>query len=136
MYGMWFQFTQETKSGRLKSLWIAYFKIADSTYFRLIVLWAFESVSFFNRQFDHRPIKSLLCWIALTLLSFVKFFFTDVDRNFTIEINNSRNVSWRFKFYALCHLIVKLLFNVIETNLYDWKVPNAIQQCFDAIVFR
>ena len=97
---------QETKSDMLKSLWFAYFKIADSKYFRLIVLWAFEFVSLFNRQFDPRLIKSLLCWI----------------------------VSWKFKFYGLCHLIVKLQLNVIETNLYDWKVLNA-QQCFYAIVF-
>ena len=127
--------TQETKSDRLKSLWIAYFKIADSKYFRLIVLWAFESVSFFDRQFDSRPIKSLLCWIVFTLFPFVKICFTDVNRDFTIKINSSRNASWRFKFNVLCHLIVKLRFNAIETNLYDWKVLKANQQCFDAIVF-
>ena len=28
-----------------------------------------------------------------------------------------------------------IIFNVIETNLYDWKVLNAIQQRFNAIVF-
>ena len=94
--------TQETKSDRLKSLWIAYFKIADSKYFRLIVLWTFESESLFNRQFDPGMINLLLCWIIFTLLPFVKFFFTNVNRNFTIEINNSQNVSWRFKFYGLC----------------------------------
>ena len=43
-------------------------------------------------------------------------------------MDNSRNVSWRFKFHGLCHLIVKPQFNVIETNLYDWKVLDAIQQ--------
>ena len=100
--------TQETKGDRLKSLWIAYFKMADSKYFRLIVLRAFELVRFFNRQFDPRLIKSLLCWIVFTFLPFVKIYFTRVNRNFTIEMNNSRNVSWRFKFYWLRHLIVKL----------------------------
>ena len=59
--------------------------------------------------------------------------FIDFNRNFTIKMNNSQNVSWRFKFYELCHLIVKLRFNVIETNLYDWKVPNATQQSNDLI---
>ena len=64
-----------------------------------------------NRQFDPRPIKSLLCWIVFTLIPIVKICFTDVNRNFTIEMNNSRNVSQRFKFYGLCQLIVKLRFN-------------------------
>ena len=76
------QATQETKSGRLKSLWIAYFKIADSKYFRLIVFWAFESVSFFNRQFDSRTINSLLCWKVFTLFPFVNSCFTDVNHDF------------------------------------------------------
>ena len=93
----WFVFfvlyTQETKNDRLKSLWIAFLKFADSKYFRLIVLWGFESASFFNRLFDPRAIKSLLSWIVCTLLAFVKLWFTDVNRNFTIEMNNSRNVS-------------------------------------------
>ena len=118
------------------SLWIAHFKIADSKYFCLIVLWAFESFSLFNEKFDSRPIKSLLLLNFFTLLPFVKICFTDVNRDFTIEMNNSWIVSWRFKFYGLCHLIVKLRFNVIETNLYGWKVLNAIQQYFDAIVFK
>ena len=111
--------TRETKSDRLKLLWILYFKIPDSKYFRLIVLWAFELVSFFSRQFDPRPIESLLWWIVFTLLQFVKIYLTDFNRHFTIEMNNSGRVAWRFKFYGLCHLIVEIQFNVIETNLYD-----------------
>ena len=91
---------------------------------------------FLNRHFDPRLIKSLHCWIVFTLLPFVKIHFTHLNRNFTIEMNNLRNLSWRFKLYGLRHLIVRLQFNVFETNLYDWKVLNAIQQRFDAIVFR
>ena len=75
-------FTKKTKNDMLKSLWIAYFEIADSKHFRLILLWAFELVNFFNRQFDHRPIKSLLYWIVFTLLLIVKICFTDLNRNF------------------------------------------------------
>ena len=89
-----------------------------------IVLWTFESVSFLNWQFYPRTIKSIFCWIDFTLLPIVEIYITDVNRNFTIEMKNSRNVSWRFKFHGLCHLIVKLRFNIIETNLYDWKVLN------------
>ena len=49
--------TQETKSDRLKLLCIAYFKIADSKLFRLIVLWTFESISFSNQEFYSRTIE-------------------------------------------------------------------------------
>ena len=40
------------------------------------------------------------------------------------------------KFKFMCYLIVKLRFNAIERNLYDWKVLNVTQQCFDAIDHR
>ena len=87
-------------------------------------MWAFESVSFFNRQSDPRPIKSLLCWIFFTLLPFVKNCFTDVNRDFTIEMNYSRNVFSRIQFYRMCHLIVKLQFSVIKKKIKRLRSPE------------
>ena len=84
-------------------MWIAYFKIADSKYFRLNVLWAFESVSFFNWQFDPSPIKSLLCWIVYTLLPFVKICFTDAQSIVSLFLGTLK------KFHIKIDLIFKLL---------------------------
>ena len=108
--------------------------MADSKYFRLIVLWAFKLVSFFNRQFDSRPIKSLLCWIVFTLLPFVKIYFTHVNRNFTIEMNNSRNVLKNSKrnstMFRCNNFQIKL--HIQKSLIVNFKICNS--QKFQSIV--
>ena len=66
-------YTQETKRDRLKLLWITYFKIADSKYFHLMLLWTFES------NYDSTSLKQIYTiensWTQFNNVSMQSFWF-------------------------------------------------------------